>query len=367
MAIGVILAMVFIVMGAISAVMIYKNSVKVTKSRMVDDRKKAKKGNVVAISMLAVAVVGFAVVPMSFHTVDAGEIAVVKTLGQITNTRTAGTYFDFWLTKTYDIYDAKVQQITIETQAYTADSQPMDINLTVQFKIQQENIKEIAVNYGGLELLTNRIEAVSVERTKSVLSKYKAETLIADRANISPEVETSIKEAISDKFYVDFNSAVLTDITFSDAFEKAVEDKMTAEQEKLKAEYENEKKIAQAEAELEIAKNKAEAKIAEAEGNAEAARVIAQAEADAVKFKSIEVARMLGFEIKETTTADGVTEYFISFEGKTEEQIALISDYLKYIEYLEKWNGELPDTLVTEGGANILIPSVGGNSSPTQP
>ncbi len=108
--------------------------------------------------------------------------------------------------------------------------------------------------------------------------------------------------------------------------------------------------------ELEVSKLAAQAAVAKAEGNAEAALAIATAEARAIKLKSVEIARMLGFSIKETKTDDAV-EYDIDFSGKSFEEISVISDYLKYIEYLESWNGELPTTLVTDGSAQIILPA----------
>ena len=145
---------------------------------------------------------------------------------------------------------------------------------------------------------------------------------------------------------------------------------MIAEQQQLQAQYEAEKakieaeaaaQIAkiEAEASLAVAKLNAEAKIAAAEGDAAAQVTIAQSEARATKLKSIEVARMLGFTIleNEVTDDDGETsiEYTIDFTGKSAEEIAVISDYLKYIEYLSKWNGELPDVMSGDS-ATIIIP-----------
>ena len=169
-------------------------------------------------------------------------------------------------------------------------------------------------------------------------------------------IEASIKEAISADYYVNITTVVLTNIDFSDAFENTVEEKMIAEQQKLKAQYEKEKAVIEAEKELEVSKLAAQAAVAKAEGNAEAALAIATAEARAIKLKSVEIARMLGFSINETKTDDTV-EYDIDFSGKSFEEISVISDYLKYIEYLESWNGELPSTLVTDGKAQIILPA----------
>jgi regulator of protease activity HflC (stomatin/prohibitin superfamily) len=181
--------------------------------------------------------------------------------------------------------------------------------------------------------------------------------IIETRRDISPQVEGDIIEAIGENYHVTINTVVLTNIDFSDAFEKIVEDKMIAEQEKLKAKYEKETAIINAEKELEVAKKNAEATVAKAEADAEAQKLVAAAEAQAIAYKSVEVARMLGFTINEAQVGDQV-EYTIDFTGKTAEEIKLISEYLKYIEYLDAWNGELPDTVVTdENGASIILPS----------
>ena len=177
------------------------------------------------------------IVPGSIHQVNAGEVAVVKIWGDAREVRSAGIYFNGWLSHKYEIYDCKVQQIPISTSAYSSDSQPMDIELYVQYQIQQENVMKIATNYGGLDMLEGRIQTVSIERMKAVLSKYKAEELIKARNTISPEVEQSVKDAITTDYFVNITTVVLTNIDFSDAFEKSVEDKMIAKVEQDKAKY----------------------------------------------------------------------------------------------------------------------------------
>ena len=302
----------------------------------------------------------FVFIPFSFHTVVAGEVAVVKHLGNATAVRTAGTYFDFWVTESYDTYDARVQNLDVRTTAYSKDAQTMDIAMTVQYQIDSSKAIEIANNYGSLDVLSNRIQSVTIEKTKSVLSSYSAMTIIETRASISPQVEATVKSAIDDNYHVTVNTVVLTNIDFSDAFEKTVEDKMIAEQEKLKAEYEKETAIVNAEKQLEVAKLEAEARIASAEGEAQAQILEARAQAQSIKEKSLEVARMLGFNISERVITDQAdvqsVEYYIDFTGKTAEEIALISDYLKYVEYLAKWNGELPGVLVSDGNAQVILP-----------
>lgn len=305
--------------------------------------------------------VAFLAVPFSFHTVEAGEIAVVKHLGKATKVRYAGTYFDFWLTETYCVYDAKVQNMEIKAQAYSKDAQTMDIAMTVQYQIDETQAIHIANQYGSVQVLANRIESIATEKAKATLSSYSAMEIIETRSTISPRVAETIKLAVTEDYYVDILAVVLTNIDFSDAFEKTVEDKMIAEQEKLKAQYEKETAIVNAEKELEVAKLAAQAKIEAAKADAQAQIEVANAEAETIRLKSIEVARALGFTITETNVTDenGVltgVEYNIDFTGKSAEEIQLITEYLKYLEYLSKWDGKLP-TVMTGDSATIMIPT----------
>ena len=322
---------------------------------------KLKKVSIAGIIIGGVAIICLSLIPASFHTVEAGQIAVVKHLGEATKVRTAGTYFDFWVTEKYEYYDAKVQNMNINTQAYSKDAQTMSIAMNVQYKIDDAKVIDIANQYGTIDLLANRIESIAIEKAKATLSSYSAMNIIETRSTISPLVEDTIKAAVNEEYCVDIVAVVLTNIDFSDAFEKTVEDKMIAEQEKLKAEYEKETAIVNAEKELEVAKLGAQAKLEKAKADAEAQIEVARAEAEAVKLKSIEVARALGFVINEIeiTDEEGVVtavEYEIDFTGKSDEEIQLITEYLKYIEYLAKWNGELPG-VVAGDSASIMIPT----------
>lgn len=347
-------------------------------------KKKATRAVALALSFLSVLVL--LIVPLSFHTVDTGEVVVVKYLGEAKNVRTAGTYFDLWITNTYERYDAKVQNVEILTSAYSSDAQTMDVAMTLQYQIMADRAINIAEQYGSLDVLQSRIRSIAIEKAKSVLSSYKAMDIISDRASMSPRVEEAIKGAIAEEYHVTIATVALTNIDFSDAFENAVEDKMIAEQKQLQAEYENMTKIAAAEAEakaavqkaegeaaaklkeaqaqVEIAKAAAEAKLIAAQADREAQIEIARAEAEAIRVKSIEVARALGFTVTEESVTDEegntITVYTIDYTDKTAEEIAVIADYLKYAEYLAKWDGKLP-SVVTGEGASIVIPTLPEN------
>jgi regulator of protease activity HflC (stomatin/prohibitin superfamily) len=349
MAIAIILGIVFIVLAIAAgagAIALFDNDNGV--------------GGTLSAVACVILIIAFLAVPFSIRTIDTGEIAVVKQLGEAKYTRSAGTHFDFWMTNSYTRYDTKVQNVDISTSAYSSDAQTMDIMMTLQYQIIPDKVIDIAKEYGTLEVLQSRIQSIAIEKTKSVLSSYKAMDIIADRATMSPLVENAIKEAIGDKYFVTVSTVVLTNIDFSDAFEKAVEDKMIAEQNQLKQEYENTAKINAAEADkqatikaqeakAEADKIAAEAKVAIAESEAKAILTKANAEAEALGIQALEVARMLGF----TELVNGVEQIKSNLSI---EEATLIKAYIEYIKYMETWDGVLPETVVGDN-AGIILPA----------
>ncbi len=239
MALGIISAVVIIVFGIVGAIMacVDNGAVKVI-------------GVILTIAMIF----AFFAVPFSFHTVDTGEVAVVKHLGKAKEVKTAGTHYDFWMTNKYLKYDGKVQNIAIETAAYSSDAQTMTVQMTLQYQVLTDKVMDIAAQYGSLDALTTRITAIATEKTKSVLSSHKAMNIIANRQDMSPAVEEAIRTSIGEEYFVNVVAVVLTNIDFSDAFETAVEDKMIAEQKQLKAEYDAAAKVTKAKAEAEANK-----------------------------------------------------------------------------------------------------------------
>lgn len=306
MAIGIITGILFAVLAIVFGAM-FVNA---------DDG--SKKG-AICLALCFVMVLSFVIVPFSFHTINTGKVAVVKHLGKITHVREPGTHFDLWILNSYKKYDTKVQNVDITTAAYSSDAQTMEVNMTLQYQIMADKVIDIATHYGSLETLESRIQSITVEKTKAVLSSYKAMDIIANRAAISPAVESAIKEAIGEEYFVNVTAVVLTNIDFSDAFELAVEEKMIAEQSKLKADYENQTKVALAEAEAEAKLKAAQAEIEIAKAQAQAKMIAAEAEAEANET----IAKSLTQEILDKILAD-------------------------------TWDGELPEVV---GSGEYILPS----------
>lgn len=279
MALGIFAAIVIIILGIVGAVI----------ASVVDNGVVKVIGVLLCIAM----VFAFICVPFSFHTVDTGEVAVVKHLGKAKEVKTAGTHYDFWMTNKYQKYDGKVQNIDIETAAYSSDAQTMTVQMTLQYQVLTDKVMDIAAQYGTLDALTTRINAIATEKTKSVLSSHKAMDIIANRQDMSPAVEEAIRQAVGEEYFVNVVAVVLTNIDFSDAFETAVEEKMIAEQKQLKAEYD------------------AAAKVTAAEAEAKANQLL------------------------EKSLTDKILEEM----------------------FIDKWDGKLPEVMAGEDGLSILLPT----------
>lgn len=391
----------FIVIGVSIFALVAVNSNTKSKKGVVDltsSAKQKKKINTIAGVALVASSLLALLIPSSFHQVEAGEVAVVKTLGKVNGIRMPGTYFDFYLFNDYIYFDTTIQKLEIRTSSYSSDAQTMDIEMTVQYKIDPTKAEDILTEYISLDSLSQRIEKVADDNAKSILSKYTAMKIIETRASISPEVQEAVKVAIDEKYYATVTAVNLTNIDFTDEFEKSVEDKVIAEQQKEAA-------ITKAEQELEVAKLTAQAKIVEAEGNAESQKIIARASAEAMALKIVELAKSTGFNVNETylkkvettvinkesqkqissktteeetnvkpeesvnfvedettlttiTTTIAQTNYSIVYdETHTKEDLKIVLEFVKYLEYLEKWNGELPTVVAGDKGVDIIIPS----------
>lgn len=393
---NILLILFLLVVITSFSLLVYSVSKKKSKEKNAKNKKIAQ----ISTISLCVSFICTFLIPSSFHQVEAGQVAVMKSLGKIVGTRMPGTYFDFCLTSKYIYFDTTVQKLDINTNSYSSDAQTMNIQMTVQYRIDPSKAENILTEYSNMSSLAQRIEKVADDNVKSILSKYTAMKIIETRSMISPEVEQTIKEAVGNRYYVQVTAVNLTNIDFTDEFEKAVEDKVVAEQQKEAA-------ITKAEQELEVAKLTAQAKIEAARGDAESQKIIASASAEAMALKIVELAKSLGFTVNETyiqnietlfemvetsekissqneeteVTSSPITGVMISYENEgtirktittslvstqysivydeshTKEDLKVIVDFVKYLEYLEKWDGKLPEVMTGTDGVDIIIPS----------
>lgn len=336
---GIIILIVFLAFAMLTGLFAYKmyNLKQYSKYSEAVKKIKLKSSKVKVIIFAicsAISIIAFVLIPFSFHQVNTGEIAVVKVWGKAEYTQASGTHFDFWIGKKYEKYDTKVIQTDSETMAYSQDAQTMDLTITVQYRIQVDKVLNINNEFGSLEILETRIKSVVEDRVKSIMSSMQAMNIIENRESISSQSIQVISDATK-SYCIDIVNVLITNIDFSDAFEQAVEDKMIAEQQQLKAEYEAKRAEIEAQGKLEVAKLEAEAELEKAKKEAESTEVKAEAEAKALQI---------------------IQEAWNSIDESVREVM------LKEMA-LESWNGELPATMVGTEFLEWLMGSIKASST----
>jgi len=346
----------------------------------------AAKWPAILFGVISLVMIGCTIlIPGNIHQVNTGEVAIVRHMGTVTGVRNPGVYWDWYFTNDYEIYNTKVISVDFsqeETASYSKDNQVISFDLNIQYRIPNNEVKYVAENIGSTNALKDVISPKMLDATKTVIGTKGAEEIIQLRETVATVIKESLAKSFPDgTFYTNENGETVSNqfitirevniknIEFTPDFEAAVAAKVAADQEAQKAEIEARKAEIEAEAARKVAEKEAEAalykaqkeaaaELAKAQADAEAQLLIANAEAKATKVKAVEVARMLGFNIIENPTTDGI-EYEIDFSGiqPDDARYKLMVNYLEYIQYLETWDGTLPVTLVGDGSATVLIPS----------
>ena len=263
------------------------------------------------IPLVCAAILGLAMVIGGIRIMDQTEIGIVKTFGRVDHTISGGLNFVNPISDTVEVMDLKVHVRQADFASYTKDAQPLTASIEYQYEPYAEQAMNIVAQYGSYEIMETKLCAAVEERAKIVFARYGAMSLLENRSILSSQVQTEVKE-LEDLFPVNFTQVVVKDIDFSDAFEAAVEAKMQAEQNALRAENEKQEAITRAEQEREVARVQAEATV-----------LAAQAEADALAI-----------------TREAL-------EAMPPEWVAQL--------YLEKWNGVLPQFMTGDSGTSLMI------------
>lgn len=245
---------------------------------------------------------------------DTTEIGVVKTFGEVSHTINGGLNFVNPITDTVEIYDLRVHVKEASFASYTKDAQPVTAAIEYQYELEPSAAMTVATQFGNYETLETKLANVVEERAKIVFARYGAMPLLENRSNLSAEVRAEV-ELLEQSFPVNFTSVVVRDIDFSDAFEAAVEQKMQAEQNALRAENEKKEAITRAEQAKAVAEIEAEAAIAKARGEAEALAITREA-----------------------------------LENMPDTWIAQL--------YLERWDGKLPQFITGDGAGVMITPNM---------
>ena len=261
----------------------------------------------------------------SITSVPVGSTGVVIRFGSTTGqTMTDGWHFKVPFIESVVDISNKVMKTDVAADSISRDLQAITSNISINYHLAAENSADIYKRV-GLTYEDTLLQPAIQEAVKAVMAKYSAEELITNRSVVSSEISEEIRTKIG-VYGIIIDEFNLTNFSFSQEFDAAIEAKQIAEQDKIKAATEKEKKTIEAEAAA------AEKTIA-AEAEAEAIKTKAEAEAEAIKTK-----------------ADAQADANKKIRDSLSEEVLENKK-------LETWDGVLPK-VSTGSGASIIVDAI---------
>lgn len=270
---------------------------------------------------LVLGVVALTLLSGSFYTVDEGERGVILRTGKVVGTAAPGMNFKLPMFDDVKTIDVQTNaQIYSNVLVYSRDQQTASLKLSVNYRIPADKVTDVYSNFGSMTNLVARLLDRQVpEEAKSVFGRFNAVTAIQDRARLSAEIQDAIKKSVTGPIFIE--SVQLENIDFSDVYEKSIEDRMLAEVEVQKIQQNAEREKVQA-----------NIKVIQAQANADATLAAATAEAKAIKLRGDAEAEAVAAKGKALRDNPNL--------------VALIT--------AEKWDGELPKTMVPGGAVPFV-------------
>ncbi|MDH5462697.1 MAG: prohibitin family protein [Nitrosopumilus sp.] len=182
-------------------------------------------------------------------------------------------------------FQDEVVNIEVRTLKYASDArsasrdlQTVETTVTVNYHPDKESVHRLYKNL-GLDYENRVIQPAIEETVKQVTANYNAEELITKRPLVKQDIEVAIRERLN-QFEVVTDVISITDFEFSPLFAQAIESKVEAEQNALRAENDLRRIEVEARQTEANAIGLANANIAEAKGEAEAIAIINKALAE---------------------------------------------------------------------------------------
>jgi regulator of protease activity HflC (stomatin/prohibitin superfamily) len=218
----------------------------------------------------------------SFGTVATGKIGVKSTLNKVVGTVQPGMYFKLPIFQKVVTMDVQVQKEQADATAASKDLQTVNAKIAINYKLDEAKVMDLYSRI-GTDYKARVIDPAIQEVVKAATAGYTAEELITKRPEVTDKIQLALSQKLAESdILVSSNGVSIINFDFSSSFNKAIEEKVTAEQNALAAKN----KLSQVEFE-------AQQTIATAKATAEAQRIssaalAAQGGSDYVQLKAIE-------------------------------------------------------------------------------
>lgn len=209
------------------------------------------------IATAVVVVLALALATSSFVIVDSGHVGVIRTLGAV---QMEALPEGFHLKKPFmdviEEIDVRLRKTESRATAASKDLQVVSTNVAVQYSLNGAVAPLTFQKIGRADVVeTTLIAPAIMESVKAVTAQYTAEELVTRRAEVKNGIQTAIEDFINTTLTqkeavgaVTLANVAITDFDFSAEFNRAIEDKVRAEQEALQAVNEKSRRVTQAEA-----------------------------------------------------------------------------------------------------------------------
>lgn len=205
-----------------------------------------------------VGIFAFVTIIKSFTTIPTGYVGVKTRFGQVQDTVIQeGLNFKMPYVEKIVKIDCKTQKCEYEMEASSKDLQKVsNIKVAVNYNVDKSKAntlyREIGKDFKGVI-----IEPSIYESVKQGMSQYTAEELIAKRSEVSNVIVTLLTDKLESRG-IAITALNITDFSFSQEFDDAIEKKQVTEQQTQQAKYELEKAKVENEKKIENAKTEAE-------------------------------------------------------------------------------------------------------------
>ncbi|WP_147534614.1 prohibitin family protein [Bacillus marasmi] len=266
------------------------------------------KKNLISLGVAGVIVV--ILLAFSVTTVESGHRGVLLQLGEVkSKVLDEGLHFKLPFIQSVQVIEVRVQKEESSQTAASKDLQTVTATVAVNYSVDPNAVNKLYQEL-GMDYKGRIIDPAIAEALKAVTAQYTAEELISKRPEVSAKVKDMLEEKLT-KYFMKLEEINIKEFAFSEEFNKAIEQKQTAEQNALKASRD-----------LERIKIEAEQQITQAQAEAESLRLKkAEVTPELIQLKQIEVQEkaLQKWDGKLPSVTGGATP-FIDINGLTGNQ-----------------------------------------------
>lgn len=254
---------------------------------------------------------------MGAYQVDAGSVGVVKRFGNPIGMLAPGLHFVRPIGDTVTEVAVQRRVIKVSEPASTSDLQIVNAEVTLGYHIDPAyaDFALVQLNNDAEERV---IRPANLEAIKAETAQYEALSLVKLREKVRAGIEDRVRARLAQQHIV-LEDMSVTNLSFSGAYEQAIEQKQVAEQNAEKQRNLLETTKIEAEQAAAKAKGEADARVAQANGEAQSILVEAQAKAKAQELQKAsltpELLELRRIEMWNNKWTGDVPQYIVGGSG----------------------------------------------------